>query len=179
MFAGRHPWKAKLGMDLSSPRADRERIGDVPDRLDAALVVDDDGDDVEAAGSLPDPLQLEVSMSELRKPILLAGVDARLRRVSLGQIAACLDLDEDEGFPLLRDEVDLTRAGADIPVEDRVAAPREEPGGFLFSLDSGGSASVGGHGATPWSARGRMRHRSVPPWDRAGSAACGTPWRLP
>src|SRR5262249_61825910 len=112
MFAGRHPWKAKLVMDVSSPRADRERIGDVPDRLDAALVVDDDGDDVEAAGSLPDPLQLEGSVGELRKPILLARVYARLRRVSLDQIAACLSLDEDEGFPLLPRDAVLTRPGA-------------------------------------------------------------------
>src|SRR5262245_10003753 len=179
MFAGRHPWKRKLVMNVSSPGPDGECVGDVPDRLDAAFVVDDDGDDVEAARRLADPLQLEVSVGELREPILFARMHARLWRVSLDEIAARLDLDEDEGFPLLRDEVDLARAGADIPVEDRVAAPGEEPGGFLFSLDSGGSASVGGHGATPWSARDRMRQRSVPPWDRAGSSACGTPWRLP
>src|SRR5262249_53958108 len=179
MFAGRHPWKEKLVMDVSSPRADRERVGDVTDRLHAALVVDDDGDDVEAAGCLSDPLQLEVSVGELREPILLPRVHASLRRVSLDKIAARLDLDEDEGFPLLRDQIDLARTGADIPVEDRIAAPRKEPGGLLFSLDSGGSASVGGHGATPWSTRDRTRPRSVPPWDRAGSSASGTPWRQP
>src|SRR5215831_5141647 len=96
MFAGRHPSKRKLVMDVSSPGADGERVGDVPDRLDAAFVVDDDGDDVEAARRLPDPLQLEVSVGELREPILLARVHARLRRISLDKIAARLDLDEDE-----------------------------------------------------------------------------------
>src|SRR5262245_5391168 len=179
MFAGRHPWNRRVVTAVSSPGADGECVGDVPDRLDAALVVDDDGDDVEAARRLPDPLQFEVSVGELRESILLARVHACLRRVALDEIAARLDLDEDEGLSLLRDEVDLARAGPDIPVEDRVAAPREESGGFLFSLGSGGSASVGSHGATPWSARDRMRPRSVPPWDRAGSSASGTPWRQP
>src|SRR5262245_36835988 len=99
MFAGRHPWKRRIVMDgSSSPRADGEGVGDMPDRLDAAFIVDDDGDDVEAARRLPDPLQLEVSVGELRKPILLASVHACLRGVALDEIAARLDLDEDEGL---------------------------------------------------------------------------------
>src|SRR5262249_54926823 len=132
----------------SLPGRDGEGVRNVTYRLDTALVVDDDGDDVEATGRLPQPLQLEISVGELREPVLLARLNGRLGGIPL-ELAPCLDLDEHERPALFRHEIDLAGARANVLVQDRVAAPREEPGGFLLSSDSCPSSTIDGHGATP------------------------------
>src|SRR6266478_7424329 len=134
---------ARLWLRLALPGGYGERVGDVPDRLDRALVVEDHRDDVEAAGDLPQPLELEIAVGELAEPVLLAGVDRGLGRVAL-HVPARLHLDEDEGLALLRHEVDLPRAGADVAVQDREAAAGQEAGGLLFPSLSGDLSSVGG-----------------------------------
>src|SRR5437773_5741266 len=107
------------------PGSDGKGVGDVADGLDATLVVEDDGHHVEAARRLAEPLQLQIAQCELAQAVLLARVHRGLGRVALG-VAAGLDLDEHEGLALLGDEVDLPGAGADVLVEDRVAAAGEE-----------------------------------------------------
>src|SRR5262249_59650080 len=105
--------------DPSLPRRDTKCVRDVADRLDAALVVHDHGDDVEAARHLPHALGLEVAVRELPQAVLLAGAHAGLGRITL-QVLARLHLDEDESLAFLGDEIDLARPGADILVQDGV-----------------------------------------------------------
>src|SRR6266404_9705459 len=135
---------ARLRLCLALPRAHGERVGDVPDRLDRALVVEDHRDDVEAAGDLPQPLELEIAVGELAEPVLLAGVDRGLGWVAL-HVPPRLHLNEDEGLALLRHEVDLPRAGADVAFQDCEAAAGQEAGGLLFPSLSGDLSSVGRH----------------------------------
>src|SRR6185295_1691785 len=134
-------------MASTLPGRDRKRVGDVADGLDRALVVEDDRDDVEAAGDLPDPLELEIAVRQLAEPILLAGVHRGLRGIALGR-AARLDLDEDESLALLRHQVDLARAGPHVAVEDGQSTPREKAGRFLLPPDAGDPSGVGRHVAT-------------------------------
>src|SRR5512132_2064565 len=95
-LAGMHPWKrSPFVMASTLPGGDGKCVGDVADGLDRALVVEDHRDDVEAAGDLSEPLELEIPLRQLAEPVLLAGVHGGLRRITLGR-AARLDLDEDE-----------------------------------------------------------------------------------
>src|SRR6059036_2939015 len=91
-----HSARPRLRLEL--PRSDRERVGNVPDRLDTALVVHDDRDHVEAARLLAQALELEIALGQLSQLVLLARVDAGLRghrRRRLRDLLARLDLDED------------------------------------------------------------------------------------
>src|SRR5439155_14093361 len=136
---------ARLRLRLELPRGYGERVRDVPDRLHAAVVVDHDGDHVEAARLLAQALELEIALGQLSQLVLLARVDAGLRghrRRRLRDLLARLDLDEDEGLALLRHEINLADARADVLVEDGVPAPREETGRLLFTLDAGGPSCV-------------------------------------
>src|SRR5260370_41323519 len=71
---------ARLWLRLALPRGYGERVGDVPDRLDRALVVEDHRDDVEAAADLPQPLALEIAVGEPAEPVLLAAAYRGLGR---------------------------------------------------------------------------------------------------
>src|SRR5258705_802261 len=147
-LAGMHPWKrSPFVMAGPLPGGDGKRVGDVADGLDRALVVEDDRNDVEAAGALREPLELEIAVRQLAEPVLLAGVHGGLRGIALGR-AARLDLDEDEGLALLRHQVDLARAGPHVAVDDGQPAPREKAGRFLFPPDAGDPSGVGRHVAT-------------------------------
>src|SRR5882724_1808115 len=129
------------------PRGDGEGIRDVPDRLDRALVVEDHGDDVEAAGDLPQPLELEIAVRQLAEPVLLTSIHGGLRGIPLGRPAR-LDLDEDEGLALFRHEVDLPHAGPHVAVHDGEPTPGEETGRFFLPPDPGDLSCVGWHVAT-------------------------------
>src|SRR5713101_6179377 len=117
---------------LALPRRDGEGVGDVADGFHAAVVVDDDRDDFEAARDLPQALGLEVAVRQFAEPVLLAGIDRRLRRrrrrrIGLDRhVLARLDFHENEGLALLRDEVDFAGAGTHVLLEDGVPAPAQE-----------------------------------------------------
>src|SRR5262250_2504625 len=100
-------------MAIALPGLDGERVRDVADGLHPALVVEDHGDHVEAAGRLADALELEVAAGELAQAILLARVDTGLGWIAL-HVAARLHLDEDEGLAFTGDEVDLAGARAHV-----------------------------------------------------------------
>src|SRR6476646_4641343 len=101
---------------LALPGGNRERVRDVADRLDRALVVEDHRDHVEPAGDLAQTLELQVALGQLPEPVLLASVDRGLGRIAL-HVPSGLHLDEHEGLALLGHEVDLPRAGADVAVQ--------------------------------------------------------------
>src|SRR5687767_13796854 len=125
------------------PGRDGECVRDVADGLDGPFVVEDDCDHVEAAGRLPDALQLQVAIGQLAQTILLSGIDAGLGRVALDHVPSRLHLDEDERLAFPRDQVDLAGPRADVLVEDLVTAAREEAGSGLLSFEPRRSASVG------------------------------------
>ena len=110
----------------------------MPDCLHAAFVVDDYRHDVEAAGLLAQALGPKVALRQLAELVLLARVDAGLGRRRVLDVLARLDLDEDEGLALLRDEVYLADARADVLLEDVVPAACQEAGRLLFTLDACG-----------------------------------------
>src|ERR1700687_5371754 len=119
----------------------------MPDGFDAALVVDDDGHDVEAAGLLAQALGPKVALRQLAQLVLLARVDASLRRRRVLDVLARLDLDEDEGLALLRDEIDLTDTRADVLLENVVSAARQEAGRLFLTLDACSLPHVDRHGS--------------------------------
>src|SRR5215470_2754295 len=121
---------------LELPCPHRKGVGDVADGLDAALVVDDDSDHVEAAGLLAETLRAQVALGELAELVLLARVHGRLGRRRVLQIAPGLDLDEDEGLALLRHQVDLTHACPDVLLQDGVPATGQEAGGLVLPFDA-------------------------------------------
>src|SRR3972149_2224546 len=93
---------------------------------DAVPGVQGDGDHVESAGDLPQPLPLEIVLGQLPQPALLALPDGRLGRVPVA-LPEGLDLDEDEGLAVARHDSDFAEAGADVPVENGEAGPLGEP----------------------------------------------------
>src|SRR5258706_16067715 len=100
-LAGMHPWKRNpFVMAGTLPGGDGKRVGDVADGLDRALVVEDDRNDVEAAGDLPEPLELEIAVRPPAEPVLLAGVHGDPRGVALGRPGP-LDPREDRGLARL------------------------------------------------------------------------------
>src|SRR5215813_3800248 len=132
---------------LELPRPHRKGVGDVADGLDPALVVDDDGDNVEAAGLLAETLRAQVALSELAELVLLACVHGGLGRRRILQIAPGLDLDEDEGLALLRHQVDLPHARSDVLLQNGVAAAAQEAGRLILPLDARKLSCVSRHGS--------------------------------
>ena len=119
----------------------------MPDGLDAALVVDHHGHHVEAAWLLAQALGPEIALRELAELVLFARVHSGLGRRRVLDVPARLDLDEDEGLALLRDEIDLAHARADVLLEDRVPAACQEAGRLLFSIDACDLPRVDRHGS--------------------------------
>ena len=114
------------------PRFHLEGGGEMAKSRDAVLIVQRDGDHVEPACDVSQPLPLEIVLGQLTQPALLALPDGRLGRVPVA-LPEGLDLDEDEGLAVARHEIDLAEAGADVPVEDGEAALLEEPCGLLLA----------------------------------------------
>src|SRR5215470_9642294 len=71
---------ARLRLRLELPRRYRKSVGDVADRLHAALVVHYHRHHVEAAVLLAQPLGPQIALRELAELVLLAGVHASLGR---------------------------------------------------------------------------------------------------
>src|SRR5215470_18314951 len=137
---------ARLRLRLALPRRDRERVRDMADGLDRALVGEDHRDHVEAAGHLAEALELEIAVGQLPEPVLLAGVDRGLGRVAF-HVATGLHLDEDEGLALLGHEVDFPGTGAYVAVQDGETTTGEEAGRLFLAAVSGDLPCVGGHGS--------------------------------
>src|SRR5262245_42236065 len=121
---------------LELPRPHRKGVGDVADGFDSALVVDDDSDHVEAARLLAETLRAQVALGELAELVLFARVHGRLGGRGVLQVAPRLDLDEDEGFALLRHQVDLAHARPDVLLQDGVPATGQEAGGLVLPFDA-------------------------------------------
>src|SRR5215467_12060337 len=132
---------------LELPCPHRKGVGDVADGFDPALVVDDDGDHVEAARLLAEPLRAQVALGELAELVLLPRVHGRLGRRRVLQIASGLDLDEDERFALLRHQVDLAHARPDVLLQDGVPATGQEAGRLVLPFDACELSCVSRHGS--------------------------------
>src|SRR5215472_15644833 len=132
---------------LELPCPHGKGVGDVADGLDPALVVDDDGDHVEAAGLLAETLRAQIALSELAELVLLACVHGGLGRRRILQIAPGLDLDEDEGLALFRHQVDLAHARSDVLLQNGVPAAAQEAGRLILPLDARKLSCVSRHGS--------------------------------
>src|SRR5262249_41271491 len=108
------------------PAADGvEGIADVLDLRRAAVVGPEDGHDVEAAALLEEVvLAEEVQRGECDSALLLPG-----DRLGRHAPAPRLDLDEDQGLTVARDQVDLAGPRAIAPQQDPQALAAKEPSG--------------------------------------------------
>src|SRR5262245_7309148 len=163
-FAGRQPWKRRWVLFAGScplgpsPGLDGKRVRDVADRLDVPAVVEDHRHDIEPAGRVPDPLQLEISLRQPAEAALLARVDGGLWGVAL-HVPPGLHLDEHERRAVPRHEVDLAGARPHVPVDDRVAAPREKARCRLLAVDPRRPAGAHRHAVQRLTRAGALRAR--------------------
>src|SRR5713101_2906217 len=136
-----------VGPCCQLPGGDRKGVRDVPYGFDAAVVVNNHGYDVEAAGLLTQALGPEIALRELAELVLLARVHAGLRRWRILDVPPRLDLDEDQRLALFRDEIDLARARPDVLLEDRVPAACQEAGRLVLAFDACDLPRVDRHGS--------------------------------